>query len=133
MIKVQFKNAFENFYAGKHYTYKAYDNAEVGDIVVANTRTGYAIAQVVEVNVTDSEIDIEKIATIEKVIITNKERQEKIRQEKEKKERLERLLQKTKKECLLEYLNGFIVTSDLLEELKQLSTEELEIIVKNIM
>ena len=29
MIKVQFKNAFENFYAGKHYTYKAYDKNQV--------------------------------------------------------------------------------------------------------
>lgn len=133
MIKVQFKNAYENFYAGKHYIYKAYDNAEVGDIVVANTRAGYAIAQVIEVNVVDSEIDVEKIAAIEKVVITNKERQERIKQEKEKREKMKKLLQETKREYLLKYLNNFIAEGDLLEELKKLDTEELDTIINNLM
>lgn len=66
MIKVVFKDQKSLCFDEQEFIYKGYENAEVGDIVVANTRYGYAIAKVVEVIETDN--DDRYNATIETVI-----------------------------------------------------------------
>lgn len=73
MIRVVFKKDKNLEYGQDKFTYADYQNAEVGDVVVANTRYGYAIAKVVEVNVEDERFDEDNLATIEKVIKSNAE------------------------------------------------------------
>ena len=73
MIRVVFKKDKNLEYGQDKFTYADYQNAEVGDVVVANTRYGYAIAKVVEVNVEDERFNENNLATIEKVIKSNAE------------------------------------------------------------
>ena len=73
MIRVIFKKDRNLEYGQDKFTYADYQNAEVGDVVVANTRYGYAIAKVVEVNVEDERFNENNLATIEKVIKSNAE------------------------------------------------------------
>ena len=73
MIRVVFKKDKNLEYGQDKFTYADYQNAEVGDVVVANTRYGYAIAKVVEVNIEDERFNENNLATIEKVIKSNAE------------------------------------------------------------
>ena len=73
MIRVVFKKDKNLEYGQDKFTYADYQNAEVGDVVVANTRYGYAIAKVVEVNIEDERFNEDNLATIEKVIKSNAE------------------------------------------------------------
>ena len=73
MIRVIFKKDKNLEYGQDKFTYADYQNAEVGDVVVANTRYGYAIAKVVEVNIEDERFNEDNLATIEKVIKSNAE------------------------------------------------------------
>ena len=73
MIRVVFKKDKNLEYGQDKFTYTDYQNAEVGDVVVANTRYGYAIAKVVEVNIEDERFNENNLATIEKVIKSNAE------------------------------------------------------------
>ena len=130
MIKVQFKNNYENNYMGKEYTYKDYSNAEVGDIVVANTQSGYAVARVSQVNIIDTNIDLNRLNTIEKVIVTKKEIDEKAKQEYDKKLKINQFVVEAKRKCLLGYLSDFTTDENLLKDLTSFSTEELETISK---
>lgn len=130
MIKVQFKNSYENAFVGKEYTYQDYNNAEIGDIVVANTQHGYEIARVSQINVIDNNIDLDKIKTIEKVIISKKEIEEKEKQEYEKKIKMNQFVNEAKRKCLLGYLSDFTQDANMLKELSNFNTEELETISK---
>ena len=73
MIRVVFKKDKNLEYGQDKFTYADYQNAEVGDVVVANTRYGYAIAKVVEVNIEDERFNEDNLATVEKVIKSNAE------------------------------------------------------------
>ena len=68
MIKVVFKLNKQNGYDTDAFTYADYVNAEVGDIVVAETRYGYAIAKVIEINVNDNRFDEDSLAQIKTII-----------------------------------------------------------------
>lgn len=73
MIRVVFKKEKNLEYGQDKFTYADYQNAEIGDVVVVNTRYGYAIAKVVEVNIEDERFNEDNLATVEKVIKSNAE------------------------------------------------------------
>lgn len=128
MIKVQFKNTYENIYNGREYYYKDFDGVEVGDIVVVNTRSGYAIARVSDTNCTNFVGDTDRLATVEKIVITKKELDEKERLEKEKQVRINDFVNEAKRKALLGHLSGFTTDEAFLKELASLSLVELETI-----
>lgn len=73
MIRVVFKKDKNLEYGQDKFTYADYQNAEIGDVVVVNTRYGYAIAKVVEVNIEDERFNEDNLATVEKIIKSNAE------------------------------------------------------------
>lgn len=131
MLKVQFKNNYENIYSGKEYTYKDYENAAIGDIVVVNTNCGYAIARVSKVNVLDCDYDINKLKSVAKVIVTQQE----IDREKEAKARkqaeIEAVTAKLRKAYLIDALGKGLDATERLA-LVQMSNEDLEQIYANL-
>ena len=84
MISVVFKNGYNNSFGGKEYTYKDYENAEVGDIVAVNTCNGLGVAQVTRINIFSFEIDEDKLKTVEKIIKSAKEQAEEVKTKYEK-------------------------------------------------
>lgn len=85
MIKVVFKLNKQNGYDTDAFTYADYVNAEVGDIVVAETRYGYAIAKVIEININDDRFDEDSLAQIKTIIESaaeQKYKQERINKQK---------------------------------------------------
>lgn len=131
MLKVQFKNNYENIYSGKEYTYKDYENAAIGDIVVVNTNCGYAIARVSKVNVLDCDYDTNKLKSVAKVIVTQQE----IEREKEAKARkqaeIEAVTAKLRKAYLIDALGKGLDATERLA-LVQMSNEDLEQIYANL-
>lgn len=131
MLKVQFKNNYENIYSGKEYTYKDYENAAIGDIVVVNTSYGYAIARVSKVNVLDCDYDTNKLKSVVKVIVTQQE----IEREKEAKARkqaeIEAVTAKLRKAYLIDALGKGLDATERLT-LVQMSNEDLEQIYANL-
>jgi len=128
MVKVQFKNTYENIYNGREYYYKDFDGVEIGDIVVVNTRSGYAIARVSDINCTNFVGDTDRLATIEKIVITKKELDEKEQLEKEKQIRINNFVNEAKRKALLGHLSDFTTDENFLKELASLSLVELETI-----
>ena len=126
MIKVQFKNCYSNKYEGKNYAYQDYENAAVGDIVVVNTVNGYAIAKVVEINVTNYYIDLKQLSTVEKVIITDKEIKQKEKEAYEKKVKINNFIQRAKRTNLMNKLTEIAETNEERELLKSLDEDILE-------
>ena len=100
MIKVQFKKQYENKFEDREYFYnerKVYDKGDevqVGDIVVANTRYGYGIARVSQINVDSYEFEGE-LSRIELII----KRQKDIEKERQEQIELNQKLNKIVKEC----------------------------------
>ena len=86
MIKVVFKLNKQNDYDTTPFTYADYSGIEINDIVVVETRYGYAIAKVVEVNVNDNRFNEENLANV-KIIIESaaeqREKQDRIRRQKD--------------------------------------------------
>lgn len=130
MIKVQFKNNYENMYSGKGFLYKDYPNAEVGDIVVANTVGGYAIARVSEINVYDATFDLNRLQTIEKVVITKKEQEEREKIAYEKKVKMAKFVEEARRKAALQYLTSLTTDAEFLKDLSAMSTSELEVLMK---
>lgn len=100
MIKVQFKKQYENKFEDREYFYnerKVYDEGDevqVGDIVVVNTRYGYGIARVSQINVDNYEFEGE-LSHIELII----KRQKDIEKERQEQIELNQKLNKIVKEC----------------------------------
>lgn len=132
MIKVQFKNNYENIYSGKEYTYKDYEGAEVGDIVVVNTNCGYAIARVSQVNVINYDINIDMLSTVEKIIITQKEIEERAKVKYERIKQLKEIAKAARRKALIDNLTDYISTEEL-SKIKDLTEEELIKIQKFMM
>ena len=126
MIKVQFKNCYSNKYEGKNYAYQDYENAAVGDIVVVNTINGYAIAKVIEINVTNYYTDLKQLSTVEKVIITDKEIKQKEKEAYEKKVKINDFIQRAKRTNLMNKLTEIAETNEERELLKSLDEDILE-------
>ena len=133
MVKVQFKNNYENVYGGKEYTYNDYKNAAVGDIVVVNTQSGYAIAKVSQIDITDYKINPDKLAFVEKVIVTQKELDEKEKADYEKHLKIARCLENAKRKAVIEQLSNYAEDQETKDLLAKLTNSELESIYKALL
>lgn len=131
MIKVQFKNNYENTYEGKEYTYKAYEGAAIGDIVIVNTSSGYAIARVSQVDILDYNYDVNKLKTVVKTVITQKEIEEARIAKAKKQAEIEAITAKLRKAYLIDALGRGLDANDKLS-LIQMSNEDLEKIYENL-
>ena len=77
MIKVVFKLDKQNDFDDVPFTYVGYAGAEVNDIVVVETRYGYAIAKVIEANVNDNRFNEENLKSIKSIVESAAEQREK--------------------------------------------------------
>lgn len=68
MIKVLFKKNKSIGWEDTEFTYASYPHAEVGDIVVVQTRYGYGVAYVVDVDVHDERFNEDNLAKVKVVI-----------------------------------------------------------------
>ena len=68
MIKVIFKEDRKDEFNGLEYTYKDYEGVQVGDIVAVDTRYGYAIAKVTQINVVDTNFTNEQLKEVKVVV-----------------------------------------------------------------
>ena len=121
MIKVVFKNDREEGYGLTEFTYSNYPNAQVNDIVVVNTRYGFAIAKVVKIDIEDERFSSNNLATVYKVIKSADE----IKQEIEKIEKIEKLKQKIKRNKMLKHIEAAGIDEEEMELIKELTDDEL--------
>lgn len=131
MIKVQFKNNYENIYEGKEYTYNNYDNAAVGDIVVVNTQKGFAIAKVSQIDIIDYNINPDRLAYVEKVIVTQKQLDEKQKEEYDKQLKIARFLENAKRKIIIEQLSNYTDDNEIKDLFTKLNNSELESVYKS--
>lgn len=127
MIKVVFKGQKSLEFDDQEFTYKGYENAEVGDIVVANTRYGYAIAKVVEVVDTDNEDKYN--ATIETVIKSMAEQ----RKETERKEIQKALAKKVRRMQILHSLERLAFDAEDMNIIEDMTDDELKLFYDTLM
>lgn len=127
MIKVVFKGQKSLEFDDQEFTYKDYENAEVGDIVVANTRYGYAIAKVVEVIDTDNEDKYN--ATIETVIKSMAEQ----RKETERKEIQKALAKKVRRMQILHSLERLAFDAEDINIIEDMTDDELKLFYDTLM
>lgn len=126
MIKVQFKNNYQDTYGGNEYTYNNFAGVEVGDIVVVNTNSGFAIAKVSQVDITDLRYDEDMLKNVECIVKTNKQI------EKEKEEavkmhtQLQSIVRNAHRKSLLDQLK--LVTSE--EDYKVLEQLDYDRLIK---
>lgn len=126
MIKVQFKNNYQDTYGGNEYTYNNFAGVEVGDIVVVNTNSGFAIAKVSQVDITDLRYDEDMLKDVECIVKTNKQI------EKEKEEtikmhtQLQSIVRNAHRKSLLDQLK--LVTSE--EDYKVLEQLDYDRLIK---
>mgnify|MGYP001038271968 CR=1 FL=1 len=131
MVKVQFKNNYENVYSGKEYTYKDYEGAAVGDIVVVNTNCGFAIARVSQVNISNYDYDINKLKSVAKIIVTQQEIEKEKEAKAKKQAEIEVITAKLRKAYLIDALGKGLDATERLT-LTQMSNEDLEQIYENL-
>lgn len=127
MIKVVFKGQKSLEFDDQEFTYKGYENAEVGDIVVANTRYGYAIAKVVEVVDTDNEDKYN--ATIETVIKSMADQ----RKETERKEIQKALAKKVRRMQILHSLERLAFDAEDMNIIEDMTDDELKLFYDTLM
>lgn len=128
MIKVIFKMEKSLSYGAQEFTYADYKGAEVGDIVVVNTRYGYAIAKVVELNVEDLRFDETNLATVEKVIKSKADQDAEIAIINAKRQ----LVEKIRKEKILNCLKSYDFDKEDKELIENMNSRELEALYKEI-
>lgn len=131
MIKVVFKDAYNDVYKTQEYTYQDYEGAAVGDIVVVNTRNGYAIAKITQIDVEDYNYDVAKLSKVVKIIISQKEIEEARQAEIKRKQEIEAMTAKLRKAYLVEALGKGLDANEKLG-LIQMSNEDLEEIYENL-
>lgn len=129
MIKVVFKKEKEKGFGETEFTYKDYLNAEVGDIVVVDTRYGYAIAMITAINIRDDRFLENNLKEVVCTIETKKERDEKIAKEK----MIQQLAIDIKKENILKELRNIIPLEhiELIETMKYDELVEFYEAIKN--
>lgn len=126
MVNVVFKNAYNDCYGTKCYTYKDFEGVEVGDIVAVNTTNGLAIAKVVQTDILSLDCDISNLKTIEKIIKTQKDIQEQQEKERQKQLKLIEIVENARRTALLNELKALNRNTKYINVLDDLSTEELE-------
>lgn len=127
MVKVVFKGQKSLEFDDQEFTYKGYENAEIGDIVVANTRYGYAIAKVVEVGENDN--DDKYNATIEIVIKSMADQ----RKETERKEIQKALAKKVRRMQILHSLERLEFDKEDMNIIEDMTDDELKLFYDTLM
>lgn len=127
MVKVVFKGQKSLEFDDQEFTYKGYENAEIGDIVVANTRYGYAIAKVVEVEENDN--DDKYNATIEIVIKSMADQ----RKETERKEIQKALAKKVRRMQILHSLERLEFDKEDMNIIEDMTDDELKLFYDTLM
>lgn len=120
LIKIVFKGQKNLEFDDQEFTYAGYDGAEVGDIVVANTRYGYAIAKVTAVDI-ESKYDESRIATIATVVKSANEQ----RKELERKELQKALVNKIRRAKIESVIETYLDAEDY-NIVKDMTDKELE-------
>lgn len=121
MIGVVFKKEKqEGFYKDQIFTYKDYENAEIGDIVVVDTRYGYAVAMVAALNVQDDRFTEDKLKSVVCVVESKKDRDAKIAKENS----IKQLAIAIKREKILNELKSFNLIKDV-SLIEEMSYEDL--------
>ena len=122
MISVKFKEQFSDSWSIKEYFYEDYEGVEVGDIVLVDTVNGIALAKVSQIDLfNDTDFKLRKVI---KVIITQKEENEKKEKELKRQARLKEIKDEIKRAEFNKRLESLGLT-DLVKEIKDFSLEEL--------
>lgn len=122
IIRVVFKLNKQLGYDNIGFDYKGYENAEVGDIVVVNTRYGYGIAKVVAIDVKDSqfaESDLREVKTIVESAAAQ-------RQEVERKAQIKELAKTIRRNNLENQIKNLGLTEVQMTLVKEMTDDELK-------
>ena len=128
MIRVVFKLNKQNGFEYTSFVYADYEGVSVGDIVVVNTRYGYAIAQVVEVGCYDKTYDSESLATV-KCIVEGKAERDAIQARKDK---LNALVKEVKRNQVAKAIGALGLGVESEDLIKSMTDNELKIFLKAI-
>lgn len=126
MIKVVFKNKGMGYDEDNKYTFSSKGfvvDLAVGDVVVVNTRYGFALAKVVEVDVVDSRFKEEDLATVFSIVQREEERLAAEKKAQERKKQIEALARKAKLQKVVYALTGVISG----EEIRNLDMTDAEL------
>ena len=122
IIRVVFKLNKQLGYDNIGFDYKGYENAEVGDIVVVNTRYGYGIAKVIAIDVKDSQFTENDLREI-KTIIESAAAQ---RQEAERKAQIKELAKTILRNNLENQIKNLGLTEAQMTLVKEMTDDELK-------
>ena len=128
MIRVVFKLNKQVGYDKMSFVYADYEGVSVGDIVVVNTRYGYAIAQVVEIGCYDETYDSESLATV-KCIVEGKAERDAIQARKDK---LNALVKEVKRNQVTKAIGALGLGVESEDLIKSMTDNELKIFLKAI-
>ena len=128
MVRVVFKLNKQSGYDGVQFTYADYEGVSVGDIVVVNTRYGYAIAKVTDINYYDETFDTGSLATIKCIVEGKAEREA----EKARKDRIVELVKEVKRNQIAKTISSLGLGSESEELIKSMNEDELKIFLKAI-
>lgn len=122
IIRVVFKLNKQVGYDNIGFDYKGYENAEVGDIVVVDTRYGYGIAKVVAIDIKDSqfaESDLREVKTIVESAAAQ-------RQEVERKAQIKELAKTIRRNNLENQIKNLGLTEVQMTLVKEMTDDELK-------
>lgn len=123
MIKLVFKeNSIRGDWGDKEFVYAEYKNAEVGDIVAAETRYGNALAKVVAVGVIDERFKEDNLAKVKTVIESATEQ----RMKQQRIDSQKKLLKKVRRAKILLSLKKLNLTAEDEAIVNDMTDEELE-------
>lgn len=128
MIRVVFKSNKQNGFDYTSFVYADYEGISVGDIVVVNTRYGYAVAKVVEVGCYDETYANGSLATV-KCIIEGKAERDAIQARKDK---LNALVKEVKRNQVAKAIGALGLGAESEDLIKSMSEDELKIFLKAI-
>ena len=122
MISVKFKEQYSDSWSVKEYFYEDYEGVEIGDIVLVDTINGIALAKVSQISLfNDTDFKLRKVI---KIIITQKEENEKREEELKRQARLKEIKDEIKRAEFNKRLESLGLT-DLVKEIKDFPLEEL--------
>lgn len=131
MIKVQFKNNYQDSYSGNEYTYNNFDGVEIGDIVVVNTNSGFALARVSQVDIVDIRYDETMLKNVECIVKTNKQIEKEKEEAIKEHAQLQLIIRNAHKKALLDQLK-LVTSAEDYKVLEQLDYEKLIKVAKLI-
>ena len=121
MIKVVFKLSKQKGFDTDEFTYKSYIGNEVGDIIVVNTRYGYAIAKVVAIDIYDSQFNEDYLSQVVCTVYSAAQ----ARAEQTRKDMQELLITNIKKRKARETIEAMNLSADEMKIVNDMNDTEL--------